>query len=76
MFVPDVKEVKETKVALRWLQTVQSEIKTEQFWTNTGLTNFDIRDAFEINISYSDTTEDPVKYEFSWEITNFSAEGA
>ena len=76
MVVPDVQEVKESKVALRWLNAVQSEITTEQFLTNTGLSNFEIRKAFEVNIKYSDTTEDPIKYDFSWEIKSFTAEGA
>jgi len=52
--------VKESKVALRWLNAVQTQITTEQFLTNTGLSNFEIRKAFEVNIKYSDTTEDPI----------------
>jgi len=60
MVVPDVQEVKESKVALRWLNAVQTQITTEQFLTNTGLSNFEIRKAFEVNIKYSDTTEDPI----------------
>ena len=76
MVVPDVNEVKESKVALRWLGAVQSQITTKQFLTDTGLTNFEIRSAFEVNIDYSDTTEDPTKYDFSWEIKSFTTAGA
>ena len=41
-----------------------------------GLSDFEIREAFEVTIKYSDTTEDPIEYDFKWEIKSFTANGA
>ena len=73
MVVPNISEVQDSKVALRWLKAVQNEISTEQFLTNTGMSDFEIRNAIEVNIVPSDITEDPIKVDFSWEIKSFTA---
>ena len=40
--------------------------------TDEGLANFEIRNAVEVNMAPSDSTEDPIAIDFSWEITKFT----
>ena len=71
MIIPSLSELTTAKVALRNLK--KSEISNEFFETETGRTEFQIRDAFEVYVVPSSTTENPIKLDYTWELLDFTS---
>lgn len=76
MKVPNLDTILDSKVALRITRAVNNDevgqIGSQQFLTESGLGNFEIRDAIEINMAPSDETANPIPIDFSWEIIEFT----
>ena len=72
MIVPDLTELTDTKVALRWLQATTTEVENELFATESGISNFEIRSAIEVNMATGSQIDEPIDINFSWEITKFT----
>ena len=61
MKIPDLEALTDSRVALRLTQAIsENEITTETYLTDEGYADFQIRNAIEVNMAPSDTTEDPI----------------
>ena len=72
MIVPDLDQFSDSKVALRMTTAISSEVETKQFLTDSGLADFEIRNAVEVNMASADASDDPIDIKFSFEITKFT----
>lgn len=77
MKVPDLSQLGQSKVALRMTKAINvsdrvSDVKIEEYLTDDGIRQFEIRNAIEVKMEASDETEDPIEVNFSWEFTKFT----
>ena len=54
----------------------EDNIKIEEYLTDDGVRQFEIRNAIEVKMATSDATEDPIEVDFSWEFTKFTPDEA
>ena len=72
MKVPDLSSLYESKVALRMTKAIKSEVRTEQYLTEDGMADFEIRSAVEVKMDSPDASDIPIDIDFTWEITKFT----